>query len=128
MSLHEQTQKVQPLRRYLFFPWIALLLVGLAFATGITDWISTLLPFGIGRMAIRNLWLGMLLFLLGCSTLWALGVQRSSYYRGAELIVRTIRLAFLVSVIQILIFWVGAIFFQVALASCLFRDTLRCLA
>src|SRR4029434_11146937 len=97
MSPDEQTQTAQPLRRYLFLPWIALVLVWLALGTGITDWISTVLPFGLGRIAIRNLWPGMLLLLICCSALWALGALRSSDCRGLGLILGTIWLTFLVT-------------------------------
>jgi hypothetical protein len=76
-------------------------LVWLALVTGITDWISTVLPFGLGRIAIRNLWPGMLLLLVGCSALWAFEVQRYWDCRGVGLVFGTIWLTILVILFQI---------------------------
>jgi len=101
MSLDEQTQTLRSSRRYLFFPWIASLLVALAIGTGIADWIWTLLPFNLGRIAIRNLWPGMLLLLIGCSALWSSKALRSSGYRGAGLIAGTTSLTLFVILIQL---------------------------
>jgi len=117
MSLDEQTQTVRPTRRYLFFPWFVLLPVWLASETGITDWISTVLPFGLGRIAIRNLWPGMLLLLIGCSAIWALEVARSWDYRGVELILWTIWLTCVVTITQLCIFLVGRLLTPVVIVD-----------
>ena len=119
MTLDEQTPTVRPLRRYLFFPWFALLLVGMAFGTGITDWISTVLPFGLGQIAIRNLWPGMLLLLIGCAALWALQVSKRNWdYRGVVLILATIWLTWLVIAIEFCIVFAGWVVFSPFIPSC----------
>jgi len=78
---------------------MTLLLVWLASATGITDWISTVLPFGLGQIALDNTWLGMLLLIIGCSALWAFEVQRLEFC-GADLIFGTIWLTTVVVIFQ----------------------------
>jgi hypothetical protein len=96
MRLKELLLTVTGTRGYLFLPWFTLLLVWLAYATGIAEWSSTVLPFGLGPIVMNNLGHGMLLLLIGCSALWALEFQRSSGYIGVGLILGTLWLTFFV--------------------------------
>ena len=90
MSSAEQTKAKRLRQRYVFFPWIVLLLVWLATIAGVEEWFPPLLPFGLGQIAVNNLWSGMLLLLIGCSALWAIETQRTAGSRGIVLILGSV--------------------------------------
>jgi hypothetical protein len=85
---------------YLAAPWIvAILVLGVAL-TGVGPRVADHLPFGLGRIALNNAVLGVVMFTILCTALWARRRGQKQGMRGANMFVFVVIVTIGVSALQ----------------------------